>query len=311
MIERIQSAIEWRQRYYKNVLRKKRWKLKNFLDRSGNEKVNEISIIVVGRNDNYGGDFSNRLRTSLEWNLKNIPNHELIYVEWNPVEGKDSDCLWIEKAHPKAKCYIVSREIHQQLSTNPNIPMMEYYAKNLGFRKASKDWILSINADICIGKDVAKNIKSANKNKVYATHYQNMNWNGEIITQAFLDDKNYQLQMFAADNNIAGVVGNLIFTHRDNWMKATGYDESLSSVRAGVDSDGLKQLFSLGLRPGVLGTHFHFDHGDSMINGKPNLTHGKMELLKNRKYPYQNKEHWGLENYKETKISDRIWQLEI
>lgn len=311
MVKKLQVALEWRKRYYKNILLRKKWDVRNLFNRFGDIPVNEISIIVVGRNDNYGGDFSDRLKASLAWNLKNIPNHELIYVEWNPVEGKESDCIWIEKNHPNAKCYIVSREIHAKLSTNPNIPMMEYYAKNVGFRRATKDWILSINADICIGKDVAKNISKANPNRVYATHYQNMNWNGQTITEQYLADPNFQLTKYSADNTLGGVVGNLVFTNGSNWLKATGYDETLSSVRAGVDTDGLKQLFSLGVTPGVIGTHYHFDHGDSMVHGKPNLTHGKMELLKNRKYPYRNDDDWGLMNYKEKKISERIWQLEI
>ncbi|MCH8330453.1 MAG: hypothetical protein IH946_03585, partial [Bacteroidetes bacterium] len=72
------SIIDWRiaalrQQYYKWY-----WKIASQFH-SSREKVDSVSLIVTGRNDNYGGDFSDRLRVTLDWNLEHLPNPELIY----------------------------------------------------------------------------------------------------------------------------------------------------------------------------------------------------------------------------------------
>ena len=48
-----------------------------------------ISIILVGRNDNYGGNFEDRLFSTLDYNSRALSErgieHEIVFVEWNPV----------------------------------------------------------------------------------------------------------------------------------------------------------------------------------------------------------------------------------
>lgn len=271
-----------------------------------NVSPNSISIIVVGRNDNYGGDFSLRLKTTIDWNLKQLPGAELIYIEWNKIAEKESDCLWIEKRYPNSKCYTVSNQVHQSINANSKMPVMEYFAKNMGIQKATNDWILMINADCLIGNDTLKNIKKLSKKYVYGTHYVSFNWDGLTITNNHLSNKAKYTFAFPAWPTLESVVGNFILTHKSNWLYATGYDESLTNVRAGVDANGLNQLLHLGLKPMVIGHHYHLDHPESMIHGA-NDTHG-IHSFKN--IPYKNKSNWGFNNVSLKKISERIWDLE-
>lgn len=48
-----------------------------------------ISVVIVGRNDNYGGDFVERLSNFIEHLDYQIKDHptllELIIVDWNPL----------------------------------------------------------------------------------------------------------------------------------------------------------------------------------------------------------------------------------
>jgi hypothetical protein len=282
------------------------WRAKRFLDFSAKEKLKKISIIVTGRNDNYGGDFSKRLQTTLDWNLTCVPNHELIYVEWNRIKEKPSDCEWIVKQYANATCYIVPNEIHTTICQNPKIPMMEYFAKNIGIRKANCDWILLINSDIMIGMDTSQTMKKLSSKYIYGTHYVNLNWNGNTITHATLKDKKNIKNCGFANRDLSGVVGNFILSHRENWLSSTGYDETLTNVRAGVDNNGLHQLLHLGLKPMLLGHHFHLDHPESIIHGA-NHTHGENKF---KNIPYKNPDDWGFKNYPLKKISERIWELQ-
>jgi hypothetical protein len=309
MFQKINAAFEWRYRVFKHKFNKKRWLLKKNLDFSPKEKAKSISIVVVGRNDNYGGDFSLRLKTTIDWNLSRFPGAELIYIEWNPLSDKPSDTIWMSERYPNAKLYIIPNEIHQKFAGAVKFPILEYFAKNIGIRKASGDYIALINADILMGTDIQ--FDQLSKSNVYGSHFTNIKWKGENITEDFLNNKNIVLASAAAPFNLESVVGNFILTHRDNWMKMTGYDERLVDVRNGVDSNGLKMLLHLGLKPIALGHHYHLDHPESLINGA-NPTHGSNERIKQLhdgiNIPYSNSNSWGMNDFIFEQINTNVWK---
>lgn len=282
------------------------WDLKRIVDFSKKEKLDSISLVVVGRNDNYGGDFSKCLQVTLDWNYAHLPNAELIYVEWNLLKDRPSDCAWIAERYKNSKCFIVPEEIHNSICQNPKMPMMEYFAKNMGIRKATNEWILMVNADVFIGNDVINNMQKLNRDTVYATHYVSIKWDKKPLADYHQEDKKNVVIAFPAPRNPDSVVGNFILTGKKNWLNATGYDEKLNNVRAGVDGNGLDQLLHLGLKKKVLGHHYHLDHPESIIHGN-NETHGYHHF---NNIPYKNPDDWGLINYPLKQISDRIWELQ-
>jgi len=310
MVKNIKGALEWRYRRFRYRYWKSAWQIRNCIDFPYKEEVKSISVVVVGRNDNYGGDFSKRLQVTLDWNLKLLPNPELIYVEWNQIKERKSDCTWIAKRYAHSKCYIVTEKVHNSLCSDPQIPVLEYHAKNVGIRRSSHEWILIINADVFMGPEIAKRIRRLNRGRVYGTHYNNISWSGEPIRNFNINNPSILLNMFPATNYLGSVVGNFILTHKRNWLKATGYDENLTNVRLGVDENGLQQLLHFGLKPMALGEHYHLDHAESAING-PQLTHGISRVVdKGLNIPYKDNAGWGLVKYKEKKVGNRIWRLE-
>lgn len=305
--DKLAAAYQWRKNYYYQQILKLRWEIKRLFDFSKKEKVDAVSVVVVGRNDNYGGDFSERLKTTLDWNLAHLPNPELIYIEWNHVPDRSSDCEWIVQRYKNAKCYIIPKPIHETITNNPKMPVMEYFGKNVGVRRASNEWILLINADILLGKDVIRRIKRGLSRKfVYGTHYNNIKWQGEIIREPFFQNRNIIINSFSANRKLASVVGNMILAHKNNWLKGTGYDENLKDVRAGVDENGKNNMLYYGARPMVLGNHYHLDHNESIIHGR-NDTHGFNHF---NNIPYQNMPNWGLIDLKEIQVNENIWRLE-
>jgi hypothetical protein len=183
---------------------------------------------------------------------------------------------------------------------------MEYHAKNVGIRRAKYDMILLVNADVFLGLDIIKGLNKLNRKYVYGSHYRNIDWEWRNITEKHLVNNIQAKSYCPANRNMENVVGNFILTHKDNWSRATGYDEKLTNVRIGVDRNGLCQLLYNGCKPMVIGHHYHLDHKESALYGW-NATHGNEQIINN--IPYRNNENWGLINFKEIEIKRRIWLL--
>ena len=194
-------------------------------------------------------------------------------------------------------------------STNPKIPMMEYFAKNMGIREATNDWVFVVNADVFLGLNTVKNMTRLNKEYVYGTHYRNIQWDGGEITEKYINDPKYTINLFSTDNKLKAVVGNFILTHKDNWMLSGGYDEALADSRLGVDTNGLYQLLHKGVKSMVLGDHYHLDHNESRIKGINTTTHGNFNIAGFNNIPFQNPKDWGLQKFEKVQLSANVWQL--
>jgi hypothetical protein len=133
-----------------------------------------ISIVITGRNDNYGVNFLGRLNTfikSLSYQVKEFPNLiELIIVEWNPPH----DTLPLKDVihlpdNLNVRIITVSNDIHNKLESKT--PMLEFYAKNVGIRRAHGEFVLVTNPDIIFTNEMilffAK--RELNKDWVYRT----------------------------------------------------------------------------------------------------------------------------------------------
>lgn len=306
MIEKLKAWTQWRLHVAKDRSTRLRWHLANLADfHHPVERDSTITLVVVGRNDNYGGDFRGRLRTTLEWNLRH-PFSEAIYVEWNPLPDRPSDAPWLVERHPQLKVYVVSAERHKRCCTNPNMPLMEYFAKNVGIRRATSDFICLVNADVLIGPDVFPRLARLSKDRYYGTHNINIRWHGRSIDAP--DLKTHALWEFSAKPFLFSVVGDFILAHRDLWHRARGYDESLTDKRNYCDNHGAAQLYSMGARPRIIGLHYHLDHPESCRNAT--FAHQGKEFDPWTGIPYANNEDWGQADAVERQIGERTWRLE-
>jgi len=123
------------------------------------EQAPYISFVIAGRNDDYGGDFNDRLSNSvnqLSYLIEkfNVPA-EYIVVNYNPIAGKPSlaeAIRWPEnRRNLRIRIITVSNAVHLQ-NENPEIrkplPFYEYVAKNSGIRRAKGEFICAANPDI-------------------------------------------------------------------------------------------------------------------------------------------------------------------
>lgn len=120
----------------------------------------DLSIVVMGRNDNYGGDFIERaklfLRNVAYKAKKTNIRIEIIFVNWNPLPEEqpiDKSLRFHSTELVKFRIITVSKYIHEMFENSRKIPVFEYMAKNVGIRRATGRFILVTNPDIILTED--------------------------------------------------------------------------------------------------------------------------------------------------------------
>jgi hypothetical protein len=73
-----------------------------------------LTVVLAVRNDNYGGDFIQRLQKSLNWNTRLLERYaidtEIVMVNWNPLP--DEAPLINQLEWPKDRKYVRYRVIN-------------------------------------------------------------------------------------------------------------------------------------------------------------------------------------------------------
>src|SRR5947207_2550201 len=81
-----------------------------------------VSVVFVGRNDDFVSDNEARVRAMIEWNSR-ILCDEMIFVEWNPIMERPFLSLSLARDYPHLRAYVVHPEIHAQLCDHPRMPV--------------------------------------------------------------------------------------------------------------------------------------------------------------------------------------------
>lgn len=124
-----------------------------------------LSFVIVGRNDDYGVNFMSRLNTfvrSLDRQVKNFPGlFELIIVEWNPLgdrPGLDKTIDPPKNLH--TRIITVPADVHDTIGHSK--PVLEYYGKNVGIRRANGKFVLATNPDIIFTDELIEELAKQN-----------------------------------------------------------------------------------------------------------------------------------------------------
>lgn len=124
-----------------------------------------LSIVITGRNDNYGGDFNDRLQGTVQWLAHWIEQYkiftELLFINYNPIAENrrmEEQIDWPKDKHFfKTRIISVPSDIHEKFvdpTIRKTIPLFEFIAKNIGIRRAKGQFILCTNADILFSEKV-------------------------------------------------------------------------------------------------------------------------------------------------------------
>lgn len=265
--------------------------------------LSSVSLVTVGRNDDYMDDLEERLHASLEWNLKWFAS-TAIFVEWNPPPDRPLLSPGLARIFPQLTAYVVGHELHRRSCGNDNIALMEYHAKNVGLRRATSDWALCTNSDVAIGIDSAVRARRGlNPEFFYTATRVDIPFTTDLSI-ATLVRPGRQLRVIPYSSF---GTGDFALASRAAWHEIRGYDEQLTRSRIGCDVRGTEQMTLAGFRSCRIGHVYHFDHDSSCTNG-PRPNHGERppDLMQ----PYQNTADWGLSRANATLIAERVWQLD-
>jgi hypothetical protein len=119
-----------------------------------------LSVVMVGRNDNYGGDFRERAQHCINGLVSLLRSVELpsevIFVNYNPLPEPDIIAFlnWPSStSHVSLRVLTVPGHVHRNVVEQGvcrDVPVLEYVAKNAGIRRARGRFILCMNPDITL-----------------------------------------------------------------------------------------------------------------------------------------------------------------
>lgn len=117
-----------------------------------------LSIVVYGRNDDYGYNLHRRVALSLNCMAEVLthPEDEIIFVDWNtpgrlPTLIEDLDDTLTEHCKSLIRILKISPEIHKHIAPKDlKRPTIEPFARNVGIRRSNpaNRWLLSTNTDM-------------------------------------------------------------------------------------------------------------------------------------------------------------------
>lgn len=117
-----------------------------------------LSVVVVARNDNYGGNFLKRFRQFVQCMTESVEardmSAELIVVEWNPPVDRPElakAISWpVNRRRLTIRVVQVPPEVHRSHPLGSKLPLLEYLGKSVGIRRAHGRFVLCTNPDILL-----------------------------------------------------------------------------------------------------------------------------------------------------------------
>ena len=148
-----------------------------------------LSVVVTSRNDNHGGKIMGRMQHCFASLSEQARRHrlpiQLLLVDWNPPADRPplSDVSELCGSHEFFRFDVVTvpREFHDSLPIADQIPLFQYYAKNVGIRRALGRFILATNVDVIFAEALAAHL--AGRKLEAGRIYRNDRWDTDIGNQ--------------------------------------------------------------------------------------------------------------------------------
>jgi len=231
-----------------------------------------ITIVVAGRNDDYGGDFAARALRTARQNAAGLQaagvEFEYLLAEWNPLPSRAPLSLEFVRKVPCARAVIIPNRIHEVYSLNPAMPFHEMAAKNAAIRRAEGDPVLVTNSDILLGPEVVE--------KIAQNH-----WSSEVLYRAHRIDVRSSLsreemqdpanQLCSGEGALPppyylGAGGDFCLAARSLWYSLRGFDERIRFTTRAKDWQLYLSAAAKGIGIEFLGNIYHLDHEGGFRN---------------------------------------------
>ncbi len=278
----------------------------------------KISVIVMAKNDDYGGHLIHRAKHV----LTNLINEfdEVIYVDWKS-EGKPLHEEFIDELESTGKltCYTVTQEdINEVMPQYSNYSIVDVVGRNIGIRRAKNDWVLVTNIDIILKNFDTSEFKddvlyTAARREVSIEEHLQFTNTKELVSHLESKRDSYRLQQDTVIDGKAvwdeGDVWSLVvacgdfqFAHKNVWNGIRGFEESLGG-RGYADSNLMRKgaiYFSI---EKCLTPLYHLNHTSSKKGKEGEILPGNDRLSSvNNFTETTNSEDWGWNNHDLKKI---------
>ncbi len=289
-----------------------------------------LTIVLTGRNDNYGGDFNVRLFRALRFNHERLHEqgipHDVVFVEWNPVPGERylSELLQDEFGGPAGcpvTCYVADARYQRAYTQNPRLAYLEFIAKNAGIRRAAGSFVLSTNTDVFLGRRVVETLASRalRDDTLYRAVRIDVKLGADqsaLDWESLEDVRNHVRTPQLAPPLYSGGTGDFLLASSALWARLRGFNEVYRAARVGVDYNLLVKAHGAGVPiVDIGGPVFHINHVGSfrifkrLYGDSPAETAWGNRRWHSRHVVYENRDDWGLAAAPERPLRAGITEL--
>ena len=239
-----------------------------------------ISIVLTGRNDEYGIDFRSRFLRTLGFNARELAAraipHEFIFIEWAPDAARPLlidvalDAIPQLRDEPRFKGIVVDRLYQRALSLNPKLEYLEFPAKNIGIRRAAGEYVLTSNCDVFLGRHILGVLeqRALEPRIVYraARHDLKMGIDLSHLDWDMLEDaRNLDGRAHVLKPPLmGGGTGDFLLLDRASYHALGGFNEIYRVARIGIDQNFVVKALSEGMTVrDIGGPVYHVNHHGS------------------------------------------------
>jgi hypothetical protein len=289
-----------------------------------------LTLIVTGRNDDFGGDFNGRFFRALEFNraqlsAAGIP-HEFVFVEWRPLA--DRRYLAVELAErfsewppSELRSYVVDPAYHDALSLNPRLRFQEFIAKNVGSRRARGQFVLTTNTDIYLSRGVVHFLASRKLEPgvLYRAARHDLKGQSDpsfIDWDVLEDERNWEVVNRIKPPRYTNASGDFLLLDRDTTQRLRGFNEVYRNAKIHLDANFCIKAYASGVRIVDIGAPvYHVGRGTlhaqgSVFRSRPaDAPWG--DIRWNKRVLYENGDNWGLGLAPERCLDARTTYLEF
>jgi hypothetical protein len=285
-----------------------------------------LSIVLTGRNDQYGIDFRTRFLRTLAFNARELTargvSFEVVLVEWAPepeyplLTDIVLDAIPALREGGTFRGLVVDPAYHAALSLNPRLEYLEFLAKNVGIRRAYGEYVLTTNCDVFFGRTVLDVLaaRSVEPRVLYrAARYDiKMTADASHVDWEFLEEpRNLEHEpVELRPPFMGGGAGDFMMVDRTSFHATRGFNEVYRVVRVGIDHNFIVKALSDGLAVrDIGGPVYHLNHVGSyritrhVYKGREATAPYGNILWHTRGVVYLNPPSWGLANAPEAQQS--------
>ena len=210
-----------------------------------------LSIVVTGRNDDFGGDFNGRFFRALKFNHDELTRagiaYELVFVEWRPIAGAPYLASVLEQEFSylgpsRLRSYVVDPTYHDALSLNPRLQFQEFIAKNVGIRRSSGHFVLTTNTDIYMSRGVLGCLasRSLEEGILYRAARCDLKSHSDVSRvdwDQLEDERNYDIINAIRPPLFTNASGDFLLLDRNSYHRLRGFNEVYRVAKIHIDGN--------------------------------------------------------------------------